>query len=106
MSHTNKGYSSKQGVFMKENKMLKWAISTAVALGLNSGAALSADKPKMVLSNQKCYGIAKAGKNDCGTAVHACSSEATKDANPEDWIYLPAGVCDKIVGASTKAPKK
>lgn len=55
--------------------------------------------------NEKCYGIVKAGKNDCQTAVSACAGTAKKDSQKDAWIYLPKGTCEKIVGASLKAGK-
>lgn len=55
--------------------------------------------------NEKCYGIVKAGKNDCQTAVSACSGSAKKDSQKDAWIYLPKGTCEKIVGASLTASK-
>ena len=50
---------------------------------------------------EKCYGIAKASLNDCQTATHSCAGTSTKDKDPQSWIYVPAGSCEKIVGAST-----
>ena len=50
---------------------------------------------------EKCYGIAKAGLNDCQTATHSCAGTSTKDMDGASWIYVPAGSCDKIAGAST-----
>ena len=55
-------------------------------------------------TTEKCYGIAKAGLNDCQTATHACAGTSTKDMDGASWIYVPAGTCDKIAGGST-APK-
>jgi uncharacterized membrane protein len=52
---------------------------------------------------EKCYGIAKAGKNDCAANGHACQGQAKADANPREWVYLPSGTCDRIVGASLTA---
>ncbi len=49
---------------------------------------------------EKCYGIAKAGLNDCQTATHSCAGTATKDMDGASWIYVPAGTCDKIAGGS------
>lgn len=49
---------------------------------------------------EKCYGIVKAGKNDCQTAVSACAGTATKDSQKDAWLYLPKGTCEKIVGGS------
>jgi uncharacterized membrane protein len=55
---------------------------------------------------EKCYGIAKAGQNDCTTALHSCGSTAAKDGDPNDWIYTPKGSCLKIVNGKLAPPKK
>lgn len=79
---------------------LKIASAVAVALGLSAGVAAAQDAKQ-----EKCYGIVKAGKNDCQTASSSCAGTSKKDAQGDAWIYVPAGTCAKIVGAST-APKK
>jgi uncharacterized membrane protein len=53
---------------------------------------------------EKCYGIAKAGLNDCQTPAHSCAGASTKDADGTSWVYVPVGSCQKIVGGST-SPK-
>ena len=50
---------------------------------------------------EKCYGIAKAGLNDCQTATHSCAGTSAKDMDGASWIYVPAGTCDKIAGGAT-----
>lgn len=55
---------------------------------------------------EKCYGIAKAGQNDCGTSTHGCGGESKVDGDKEAWMFVPTGFCKKIVGGSTKAPNK
>lgn len=75
------------------------AVSTALAVGMATApASAMAAKGDM----EKCYGVSKAGKNDCGTATHACAGQATKDGDENEWVYLPAGTCDKLVGGKTK----
>ena len=54
---------------------------------------------------EKCQGIAKAGQNDCGANGHACAGYAAVDGDANEWIYVPEGTCDKIVGGTVKAPK-
>lgn len=49
---------------------------------------------------EKCYGIAKAGSNDCQTATHSCAGTSTKDMDGASWIYVPAGTCAKVVSGS------
>ncbi len=81
------------------NVIMASAITGAIAIGAltASGVAIAA-KPK----SEKCYGIVKAGKNDCQTATSACAGTAKKDGQKDAWIYLPKGSCGKIVGGSLK----
>ncbi len=72
-------------------------LALSVVVAANAGPA---EKPKG--SSEKCYGVTKAGKNDCQTANNACAGNVKQDAQKDAWIYLPKGTCDKIVGASTK----
>jgi uncharacterized membrane protein len=75
------------------------AVTAAIALvGTTTPTEVEAARANM----EKCYGVAKTGKNDCGTPTHACAGQASKDRDPEEWIYLPKGSCDKIAGGKTK----
>jgi len=50
---------------------------------------------------EKCYGIAKAGANDCAsTGSNSCAGTARADADPAAWVYVPQGYCERIVGGS------
>lgn len=55
---------------------------------------------------EKCKGVAKAGMNDCGANGHGCAGQAEVDSDVNEWVYLPEGTCEKIVGGVVKAPKK
>jgi uncharacterized membrane protein len=76
------------------------AAITAIGSLLTLGAAVfatpvfAADKTDM----EKCYGVAKAGKNDCQTAASSCAGTSKKDAQSDAWISVPKGTCDKITG--------
>jgi uncharacterized membrane protein len=52
---------------------------------------------------QKCYGVAKKGMNDCGTATHSCAGKATADNMVEEWKYVKSGTCKKMGGGLTVA---
>ncbi len=82
---------------MKHQQVLSLAIGSLLALGLVGNAA--AANPKM----EKCYGVAKAGMNDCGSkkAGHSCAGQATMNNDKHDFVALPKGTCDKIAGGST-----
>ncbi|MCV6638620.1 DUF2282 domain-containing protein [Candidatus Albibeggiatoa sp. nov. NOAA] len=79
--------------------VMNTVVTSALFLALSSvsGQAL-AGKPGF----EKCAGIVKAGMNDCGTSKHSCAGHAKVDSDPEEWIYVPAGTCEKIVGSTLK----
>jgi uncharacterized membrane protein len=92
---------------MNRNHILRSAIGSVLALGMlaSGGAAIAADKDKDMSAMEKCFGIAKAGMNDCAgkNAPHACAGQATKDRDSVDFVYVPAGTCKKIAGGKTSA---
>ena len=73
----------------------------AVALVSNTGLAHAGKE-----GYEKCQGVVKAGMNDCGANGHGCSGNAKVDGDANEWIYVPEGTCEKIVGGEVKAPKK
>ena len=85
------------------NRLVQAAMAGALAAGfaaVTSSQAGPVAAPKF--EAEKCFGIAKAGKNDCQTSASACAGTSTKDRQSDAWIYVPKGTCDKIVGASNK----
>lgn len=79
------------------HRIIRSAIASSLALGVvgNAGQSLAAKG-----DNEKCAGIVKAGKNDCGTSHSSCAGSAKVDNDKEAWVYLAKGTCEKIVGAS------
>ncbi|MBV9575676.1 MAG: DUF2282 domain-containing protein [Gammaproteobacteria bacterium] len=85
------------------NKIIINAISTLIAMGITSTTAQAKTTAATEnMSTEKCYGIAKKGMNDCGTTSHACAGEAKINGSKNEWISLPTGVCNKIVGGTLK----
>jgi len=58
--------------------------------------------PKPKFESEKCYGVSKAGKNDCQTANSSCAGTSRRDAQKDAWVYVPAGTCEKLVGGSNQ----
>ena len=57
-------------------------------------------------ATERCYGVAKAGKNDCGNGAHSCAGHAgAKDGDKNEWVKVPAGLCAKLAGGSTTPGK-
>ncbi len=83
------------------NKRL--VITTALAAAFTAPAFLSAQKPAPAptFKAEKCFGIAKAGKNDCAsTGNNSCGGTSKINSDPKAWIYVPEGYCERIVGGS------
>ena len=76
------------------------ALAAAVGslLGMSMTTASAADDKA---DKDKCYGVAQAGKNDCASNGHSCAGQSKKEANGKEWVKLPAGTCERIVGGST-----
>lgn len=77
------------------------ALAAALALTV-VGAAKAGPLPDPGPSFEKCFGVAKAGKNDCGVVSKSCAGTATKDSEGNTFVYVPKGTCDKIVGGSVE----
>ena len=85
----------------KRNLLLAAAIVGLTAVGVTPVNA--ADEGK-----EKCYGIAKAGQNDCANAsgTHSCAGQSKKDNDAGEWKYTPKGTCEKSGGSlKVKASK-
>ena len=73
------------------------AVAGLFALSTASGVFAQA-KPQP--SSDKCFGIAKAGQNDCANskAGHSCQGQSTKDNDAYDWKYVSKGSCTTMGG--------
>jgi len=85
------------------NKKIQLAISAVMALGIscNTSAETSMNMNNNILGMEKCFGLVKAGLNDCGNAKHNCAGEAKMDGDQNEWLLMPTGLCKKIVGGTT-----
>lgn len=89
---------------INRNRNALFAAAIASAMSAVASAQVHPEKP--TYPYEKCYGIARAGLNDCFTAKNSCAGTTTKDNEPQAWIYVPKGTCSRIVGGSTMAPKE
>jgi uncharacterized membrane protein len=72
---------------------------TRIAIAAALTAALAVPIAAQAQGNmEKCYGVAKTGKNDCQTAASSCAGTSKKDSQSDAWISVPKGTCEKIVG--------
>jgi len=92
------------GDTMDSQTLVRSALVGLIALAGTQGALAAADP---AAGKEKCYGISKAGQNDCAnaTGTHSCAGQTKADNSPDDWKYVAAGTCTKL-GGKTAAPKK
>ena len=72
--------------------ILSSALASVMAAGLVA--------PASAQSKEKCYGIAKAGQNDCGnlSGTHSCAGQSKVDNAPDEWKYVAKGTCKDLKG--------
>jgi uncharacterized membrane protein len=92
---------------MNHRLVVSSALASVMALGLvaNAGAASHAmEKPK---DKEKCYGIAKAGANDCAnlSGSHSCAGQGKADMDAGEWKYVATGTCKDMKGMSADEAK-
>jgi uncharacterized membrane protein len=88
----------------KTSLVIASALAAALTVPFVSPAE-SGPAPKPKFEAEKCFGVAKAGKNDCQTANSSCAGSSKRDSQGDAWIYMPAGTCERLVGASLQ-PKR
>jgi uncharacterized membrane protein len=83
---------------MKKTSATVTAISSLLTLGaaLSASPSFAADKVEM----EKCYGVVKAGKNDCAGPAHACAGQSKTDAGGKEFVTLPKGTCARLTGGN------
>jgi uncharacterized membrane protein len=86
---------------MDQQRRVFAAVSAVLALGLAQPVMAQAS------AKEKCYGIAKAGQNDCAnlSGTHSCAGQATADNAPDEWKYVPKGECKAKGGMSAEEAK-
>lgn len=88
---------------MNSRLIVSSALASALALGLVAPLAAQ-DKPA---AKEKCYGIAKAGQNDCAnlSGTHSCAGQSKTDMSPDDWKYVAKGTCMQMKGMTEDEAK-
>lgn len=83
---------------MKKVVITGTLLASALGLALISGNSEQASAGKH--EKEKCYGVVKAGQNDCGNlaGTHSCAGQAKVDGDKGEWLYLPKGTCERLVG--------
>ncbi|MES9852741.1 MAG: DUF2282 domain-containing protein [Candidatus Thiodiazotropha sp. L084R] len=85
---------------MNTNDRIRTALAGMLAAGTMLAAQSATAAPDAPKAWEKCAGIVKAGKNDCGAldGKHACATQSTVNNSEQEWVYVPQGTCEKITG--------
>ncbi|MEO8060089.1 MAG: DUF2282 domain-containing protein [Burkholderiales bacterium] len=86
---------------MNQRLIVSSALASVLAMGM-LGAAQAQDNAK-----EKCYGIAKAGANDCAnlSGSHSCAGQSKNAMGADEWNYVAKGTCAKMGGKSAEEAK-
>jgi uncharacterized membrane protein len=89
---------------MNQRLIASSALASVLALGLLSTASAADDKAG---GKEKCYGIAKAGQNDCAnlSGTHSCAGQNKADMGADEWKYVAKGTCAKLGGKTAEEAK-
>lgn len=85
------------------DRIIRNAFATLFAAGTLAFVSQSMAADNDHSREEKCAGVIKASKNDCATSKNQCHGHVTRDRDPEAWIYVPTGTCEKISGAHITA---
>lgn len=86
---------------MKTKLLTATAIAGLLSVAVIANMASAADEHAAKEGMEKCYGIVKAGQNDCAGGAHSCAGNAATDGEGTEWVMVPTGTCAKIVNGST-----
>jgi uncharacterized membrane protein len=81
------------------------ALVAAAAASLLS--TLLVATPAVAQDKEKCYGIAKAGQNDCAnlSGSHSCAGQSKVDNDKGEWKYVAKGSCKTMKGMTADEAK-
>jgi uncharacterized membrane protein len=84
------------------NRRHSIAVTAFALAAIASGAAIAQDKGASIKGEkEKCYGVAKAGQNDCAAGPGTtCAGTSKVDYQGNAWKYVAKGTCEKM-----KTPK-
>ncbi len=88
---------------MKKMAVAATGLAVAGALSMVAAGTSQAKDWTDKVAVEKCYGVAKAGKNDCKAGPGtSCAGTSKIDGQGNAWMFVPKGMCEKLVGGSKK----
>lgn len=92
---------------MNHRLVVSSALASVLALGLVATAGAASHAMPDGKGKEKCFGIAKAGQNDCANlaGTHSCAGQNKVDNDPGEWKYVAKGTCKDMKGLSAEEAK-
>ena len=87
---------------MNQRAMIAATAAAVMSLSLSLVAAPAAAQEK-----EKCFGIAKAGQNDCASIIgtHSCAGQSKVDMDKTEWKFVAKGTCKEMKGLTQDEAK-
>jgi uncharacterized membrane protein len=74
------------------SKIASLALAAGIVAGINAAPTAAQGK-----AMEKCYGVAKAGQNDCAAGPGtSCSGSSTRDYQGNAWKLVEKGTCERM----------
>ena len=82
---------------MNQRAMIAATAAAVMTLSMVAPATAATDK-------EKCFGIAKAGQNDCASisGAHSCAGQSKVDMDKMEWKYVAKGTCKDMKGLTAE----
>jgi uncharacterized membrane protein len=78
------------------------ALALGCALTLVSASAAAQDDKTMAKMNEKCFGVAMKGKNNCAAGPGTtCAGTSKVDYQGNAWSLVPKGTCAKTASPTS-----
>jgi uncharacterized membrane protein len=92
---------------LNQRLVVSSALASVLALGLAGAAGAASHAAAADKAKEKCYGIAKAGQNDCANlaGTHSCAGQSKLEMDSGEWKYVASGTCKAMKGLSADEAK-
>jgi len=93
-------HPSKEPFFMNQRALIAVAAASLLSTMLAATPAAAQEK-------EKCFGIAKAGQNDCAnlSGTHSCAGQSKVSDDAAEWKYVAKGSCMGMKGLTADQAK-
>jgi uncharacterized membrane protein len=75
------------------------ALTIAISTAFLATPVAAAEPAK---AQEKCFGVALKGKNDCAAGPGtSCAGSSKLDHQSDAWVFVPKGTCEKVASKTS-----